>query len=130
MTTILNAGFVYGSEDEDVIIVGFADQEYDTRRYVLLQRSKHVSAEEELLGHGEVHIAINDERCSAYGAVERIILSESQVTIELDKDAAGSLGVNEKIAICFFKEAVDLLRLEADLKSLCSYRTGLFKSLS
>ena len=127
MTMTLNAGFVYGSEDEDAVIVGFADQEYYTHKYVLLQRSRQVSAEEETLGQGEVHIAINDERCSAYGAVERIVLSESQVTIRLNVGVAASIGVDDQIAICFAAEAVDLMRLQADLKLLCSHRTGLLK---
>lgn len=51
---------MYDNEDEDAVLVGFADKEHGTEHCVLLQRSKEVSAEEEALGQGEVHLSAAD----------------------------------------------------------------------
>ena len=118
MATTLNAGFVYSSEDDDVVIVGFADKEYETEHYVLLQRSKQVSAEEEALGQGEVHISTDDPSRASYGGIESVLLGASEVMIRLEQGTARLLGVDEEIAIRFDCEAVDVARLRDGLRLL------------
>lgn len=122
MATRLDAGFVYDSEDEDVILVGFADKEYQTQRYVLLQRSKQVSAEEEALGQGEVHISVDDQDRSAYGGIEHVVLDDSGVRIRLDRDTAAMLATEDEIVIRFEGQAADALRLRKALQLLFSGR--------
>jgi hypothetical protein len=118
MTTALDAGFVYDSEDEDVILVGFADKEYGTEHYVLLQRSKQVSAEEEALGQGEVHISVDDQDRSAYGGIQHVSLDDSGVRIRLDRDTAAALVTEDEIVIRFKGHAADVVRLRKALQRL------------
>ena len=125
MATRLDAGFVYDSEDEDVILVGFADKEYQTERYVLLQRSKQISAEEEVLGQGEVHISVDDQDRSAYGGIEQLVLDQSGVRIRLDRDTAAMLATEDEILISFDGQAADVLRLRKALQLLFGGRGDL-----
>ncbi len=39
MGTKLEAGYLYAQTEQDVILVGFADKEFDPEKYVLLQGS-------------------------------------------------------------------------------------------
>jgi hypothetical protein len=122
VVTTLDAGFVYDSEDDDVILVGFADKEYGTAHYVLLQRSKQVSAEEEALGQGEVHITVDDQDRSAYGGIERLVLDDSGVRIRLHRDTAAMLATEHDVVIRFQGQAADVVRLQKALQLLFAGR--------
>ncbi|MFJ7663969.1 Imm10 family immunity protein [Lysinibacillus sp. NPDC097162] len=96
MSILLKASFVYFSIDDETVLIGFADDEFETKEYVLFQKSLWI---EDILILNNVHITINSENRSAYGEILRIILSRKFISIFLSKDTASSLGVSDSIDI-------------------------------
>ncbi|MFJ5792663.1 Imm10 family immunity protein [Lysinibacillus sp. NPDC093197] len=96
MSILLKASFVYFSIDDETVLIGFADDEFETKEYVLFQKSLWI---EDIPVLNNVHITINSENRSAYGEILRIILSRKFISIFLSKDTASSLGVSDSIDI-------------------------------
>lgn len=96
MSILLKASFVYFSIDDETVLIGFADDEFETKEYVLFQKSLWI---EDIPILNNVHITINSENSSAYGEILRIILSRKFISIFLSKDTASSLGVPDSIDI-------------------------------
>lgn len=115
----LGAGFVYTQDDGEVAMVGFADQQYDTRAYVLLQRTLRPSGDDVRRGWDDVHITVDDETRSAYGGVKRITLFEKRVLIEVSPTTANHLGTREAIGVNMENAQVDVGQLAEMLKLLC-----------
>lgn len=101
MTTILDAGYTYSSDGDGVVTVGFADQQYDTQRYLLLQRSKNPSGQDQKLEHDQVHITIDDQSRSTYGGIRRIEIQPVMVKITLTTESAQQLGTDREIVVRF-----------------------------
>ncbi len=101
MSILLKASFVYFGIEDETIIIGFADDEFDTKEYVLFQKSLSV---EEIPILNKVHITLNSENRAAYGGIVRIILSKKLISIFLSKETASSLGVADSIEIEYATE--------------------------
>lgn len=101
MSILLKASFVYFGIEDETIIIGFADDEFDTKEYVLFQKSLSV---EEIPILNKVHITLNSENRAAYGGIVRIILSKKLISIFLSKETASSLGVVDSIHIEYATE--------------------------
>jgi hypothetical protein len=119
MPTLINAGFVYTQDDGEVVMVGFADEEYNTKEYVLLQRILNPSQEDKQHREDEVHIEVNDQRHSGYGGVRAIRLTRDSVTILLEPSIAEELRVESEIQVAISGTDLDLEALMRSLKFLC-----------
>src|SRR5579864_2094419 len=118
MASLFEAGCVYSSDDGEVVIVGFADSQFDTKRYVLLQRGKHPSGEDRALGHDQVHITVDDESHSNYGGIRTIELEPGLVRISLEPNAARLLGTDREIVIRFVSNSSEQAALVTRLMEL------------
>ncbi|MED3571404.1 Imm10 family immunity protein [Cytobacillus praedii] len=96
MSILLKASFVYCGIEDETLLIGFADDEFETKEYVLFQKSLCI---EDIPILNMVHITLNSENRSEYGGILRIILSRKLISIFLSKETARSLGVNESIDI-------------------------------
>ncbi|MCZ8518493.1 MULTISPECIES: Imm10 family immunity protein [Paenibacillus] len=105
------AHFLYSNFDEEmeVVLVGFADQEFETKEYILLQRSTESDDQDKALGLDKVHITINGEDCSDYCDIKEIILRSDSLEIILDDSTVKVLQIPNHIAIRF-NVAVDQLQ--------------------
>jgi hypothetical protein len=111
MSILLEASFVYCGIEDETILIGFADDEFDTKEYVLFQKSLFI---DDIPILNKVHITLNGENRAAYGGIVRIILSQKLISIILSKETASSLGVADSIDIEY---DVD----EKEFKSLISH---------
>jgi hypothetical protein len=118
-TTELNAGYVYTQNDGEVAIVGFADQQHETKAYVLLQRTLHPSSDDIRRGWDDVHITVDDQARSAYGGVKRITLLEKRVLIEVGPITAKHLGTAETISVNMADAKTDAGALAKMLRLVC-----------
>lgn len=96
MSTLLKASFVYFGMEDETLLIGFADDEFETKEYVLLQKSLCI---EDIPILSNVHITFNSEDRSEYGGIVKIIISRKLISIFLTKETARSLGVNDSIDI-------------------------------
>ena len=106
----------YQTQD-DVAMLGFADDEFKTTRYVLLQKDLEPSQRDLELAHDTLYIEIDDQRHSRYGGVVKAQLQESRLVLKLDPQAAADMSVDDTIEISFrvpmerLKEISNQLRL-------------------
>ncbi|KOP68272.1 hypothetical protein AMS62_25725 [Bacillus sp. FJAT-18019] len=96
MSILLKTSFVYFGVEDETLLIGFADDEFETHEYVLFQKSLY---NEDIPILNKVHITLNSEDRSEYGGILRIILSRKLISIFLSEDTARSLGVNDSINI-------------------------------
>ncbi|MBQ4898068.1 hypothetical protein KB559_04375 [Paenibacillus sp. Marseille-P2973] len=96
MSILLKASFVYCGIEDETILIGFADDEFETKEYVLFQKSLYIE-DNPLLN--KIHITLNSENRSQYGGILRIVLRRKLISIFLSEETARSLGVNDSIDI-------------------------------
>lgn len=96
MTTLLKASFVYYGIEDETLLIGFADNEFETKEYVLFQKPLCM---EDIPILNKVHITVNSQDRSEYGGIVRIIISRKLMSIFLSEETARSLGVNDLIDI-------------------------------
>ncbi|MGN7116866.1 Imm10 family immunity protein [Lysinibacillus odysseyi] len=96
MITLLKASFVYFGIEDETILIGFADDEFETKEYVLFQKSLCI---EDIPILNNVHITFNSEDRSEYGGIVKIIISRKLISIFLTKETARSLGITDSIDI-------------------------------
>ncbi|EGK14144.1 hypothetical protein HMPREF9374_0403 [Desmospora sp. 8437] len=125
MATILKCNFLYAQKENNVVIVGFADDEFNSKEYVLLQKSL-VSEEQDRLD--QVHITFNDPSRSAYGEIVKFVLKNDSVIIWIDSDTADMLETDEKIKIVFPVKKHDLGKVENYLRQIFSDQNETFVS--
>lgn len=104
MTTKLKAGFMYAQIENDVVVVGFADNEYNTNQYLLLQRTLCCTKQDCDLSLDKIHISYNDQTRSSYGGILNAILAEDSMELILDSETADALGTNTIIEVTFNKK--------------------------
>ncbi|GIP24539.1 Imm10 family immunity protein [Paenibacillus sp. J22TS3] len=130
MTTTLTANFLYAQIDEeiDVLMIGFADDEFETSEYILLQKTLNPSEEDIEAGFDEVHITYNDESQSIYGGISKFHFTPTRTEITLNEKAAGILNSSPVIVIHYDQEKVDciefhnyLLQMFSNEKEIYSY---------
>ncbi len=127
MATRLNAKFLYAQIENDVIMVGFADDEFETKDYVLLQKSLIFNEQDKELGFDKVHITYQDELYSKYGGIQKIVLDKGVCEILLDSKTGNILGTGEKIEILFPND-FDLSDVKNHLEQMFIHDTGSFVS--
>ncbi|MGN7360291.1 Imm10 family immunity protein [Paenibacillus sp. SAF-054] len=110
MNTVLNANFLYAQIDEDidVLMIGFADDEFDPQEYILLQKTLNPSEEDVVAGFDEVHLMYNDESQSLYGGISQFYLTPNRVEITLKENAAEVLHSSPVIVIHYDQENIDM----------------------
>lgn len=88
----LQANIVTVDEDGPITNIGFADEAYDTKGYVLLSFNREEPEE-------GLHIEINDQKWSGYRLVKTVRLLDSAAVIELTEKGVKELNVGPSITI-------------------------------
>ncbi|MFJ7646132.1 Imm10 family immunity protein [Lysinibacillus sp. NPDC097279] len=115
MSILQQASFVYVGIEDETLLIGFADDEFETKEYVLFQKSLSV---EDIPILNKVHITINSENRSAYGGILRIILSRKLVSIFLSKETASLLGVSDIVDIKYNIDEIEFNNLTSHFHKL------------
>jgi hypothetical protein len=110
------ATFVTYQNENDTVLLGFADSEFDTTNFLLLQRTLEPAQQDVALGPGGLHIQLNER--FAYGKVESASLRSGGLTLRLDQATAAAISNGEVIEIKFAFPELNLRELESQLRSL------------
>lgn len=121
MAAHLKAGCVYTSDEDDVVMVGFADQQYGARRYLLLQRARSVSEEERARGEDTVYLEVDGER-SEYDAIESIVVERTAAMVVLQAESAARLKTDQEILVSFRNDDHEYSQLLDGLRALWEHR--------
>lgn len=118
--TLLTANFVNLHDDEDFFMIGFADDQFDTNKYLILQKAKQYSKQDIELGLDEIYISFSDEIHSAYGGIKHVILSNDlNVKLEINQATSKKLGTNQIIIITIDDSKVSYAQLKNYLEIIC-----------
>ncbi|HEY1082709.1 MAG TPA: Imm10 family immunity protein [Prosthecobacter sp.] len=79
--TSFKATYCYAEDEGSSLTAGLADCRDNTHHYVLFQRAKISSVEDQALGFDQPHIEINDQRWSGYGSVDKIRVENEKLTV-------------------------------------------------
>lgn len=111
------ASCITWQNEDGVALLGFADDEFNTTRYLLLQRTLEPDPQDCGLSHDRVYIELNDQSRSAYGDVEEARLRKPGVTFRFDPTTAAAVSSGESVEIAFdvtvrrLEEMAEQLRL-------------------
>ncbi len=129
MTTKFESSFLYAQVDEnDVIMVGFADDEFETNDYVLFQKSSVSNEQDKKLGFDKVHITYCNQVHSTYGDILKFVLKNGLAEITFDSRTASELSIDEQLEIVFPPNDAKLAEVKHYLAQMFIDKDGVFKS--
>lgn len=115
--TLFTANYVYGNEVDGVLIAGMADDQFETTRYVLFQKSLNPTADDVALGFDRVHIALDDAENGVYGELVSVVLNAACLQVGVDAATSAALGVDKTFTVALSSSVTGLepfvLMLEA-----------------
>ena len=114
-SSLFHATCLAAIKDEFGWVVGLADREFGTRRYLQFQRADVSDVRDQALGMDTYYVEKDDQSNSCYGGIESIVLSANSIQMKLDNTASQSLALDESVLITF----------DADEQSLVRFRRGL-----
>jgi hypothetical protein len=76
---------------DDFWLVGFADEKFDTRQYLTLQRSYNDDEQDIELGMNTYHVERDDQSCSGYGGIDRFELYRDRAVVRFTPTGAKQL---------------------------------------
>ena len=115
----LSARYAFVENDGTVVTVGFADQQYDTKDCVLLQRTLKPSKGDIARGWDHIHIMVSDQLRSSYGGVEEIGLWQDHADITLAPDTASQVRAGTVLRVDLSADVANLAEVREMLKLLC-----------
>jgi hypothetical protein len=96
-----SAACVSVEEGKSRWFVGFADAEFNAKRYLVLQRERCPQDQDVVLGLSGYHIEVDDQGQSCYGGIKCFELFFDQVVVEFDDDALSTFG-GQKVIVASF----------------------------
>ena len=101
-------------------LVGFADKNFDTEIYLMLQRSYEEEEQEQdiQLGMNTYHIEWCDQEKSGYGGITQFVLKPTSAEVYFEPKVAASLGSMEHVSITFGLQASELQALKEALQRI------------
>jgi hypothetical protein len=112
------ASCVTWQHEPDAATLGFADDEIDTKEYLLLERTLKPDKQERELGMDRLYIELNSQKRSAYGSVEEVRFERSSLVFRLDMATASKVSNGEAIEVEVDNSQVDLKQLAKHLRFL------------
>ena len=100
-----NSQIVTWQLEEDFWLLGFADHEFETKEYLMLQRAFEFDENDVELGLNSYYFEINDQGCSSYGGIERFDVWSDRVRIAFEPQKALDLGIEPMLEIHFKLES-------------------------
>lgn len=128
MSTKVNAKFVYSNIEDDLVMVGFANDEFEPTEYLLLQQNITCSEQDKKLGHDKAYITLNSEIHASYGGIKKVVLKDLKINVLVDKQTANKLGSEEQIEIILQKAISKPELLKQHLSLIFKREPGVFVS--
>lgn len=112
MTASFHANCVTVEDRDDFWLVGFADDEFKTRDYLLLQRGVEDDEQDLVFGMNTYHVERNDQKWSGYGGIESFELHRDRVKICFSKAGGNRMGSVTEMEITFQTDGDEYARLK------------------
>ena len=73
------ATFFTAASEDDVLTVGFADDEYDPHHFLLLQAAADYDEQDEALGLDTYDVQIGEPELAGYGGVDTVLIAPDKM---------------------------------------------------
>ena len=103
---------------KDFRLVGFADDPFEPRDFLLLQRSYEDDEQDSRLGMNTYHVERNGQLWSCYGGIERFKLCRDRVKVSFTKEGSRLLGNVPGMEITFNVEESKFNELQRGLRQV------------
>lgn len=111
------ANHVFSDNDGEMCIVGFADDESNPSKFVIIQKLLAPTESERAMRLGGVHLQVEDESRSAYDAIESVQVEADRVKISLRQEVRAILKIDRDISIDCSHPAFE--KSISELKKMC-----------
>ncbi len=101
--------------DGEFHLVGFADREFNTKTYLMLQRALDFDEQDVALGMDTYHVEWCGQENSGYGGITRFSLQSGCAEIEFTQDVAEALDGMQRLTITFRLTPFERLALKKAL---------------
>lgn len=122
MTTFSFPATCIATKDPDGFchLAGFADQQHDTRHYLMLQRSfeEDEDDQDEALGMDTYHVEWCGQQNARYGGIARFVLKRDAAEISFQAEAVEDMDGLEHLSIAFDLPAGEYGDLKAALSEV------------
>lgn len=118
------ANCVTFEEADGVVMIGFADDEFNTNEYVLLQRTLEPDEQDRKLGLDGVHLQVDSPNQSGYDCIRDIQVTRSTIRIEINPEAQSAFNCDE-VQIMFDIDDERYSSMLAHLKNVVDDRATL-----
>jgi len=99
MTYKFTANHIFNEDDSYMIMLGFADDEFEPSQFVIIQKAHEYDDQDMKLGMDKLHIQVEDQSRSQYGGISAINVTGNSLVIKLDDSGKSSLKINGDIEI-------------------------------
>lgn len=121
MTTILKYNFVNSDEENGVLTAGFADEQFDTKEYLLFQNWIDAEAEGE---EDEIYMERDGQSQGTYEGINKFILFRDNALLSLSAEAAQILDTEQEISILFSATDDEFQKLKKGLEIIFANRSN------
>lgn len=99
----------------DCHLVGFADDKFDTRVYLMLQRAFEHDEQDVELGMDTYHVEWCSQDNSGYGGISQFVLGPDGANVTFEPEAVDELDGMEHLAISFRVSPAEFVTLQEAL---------------
>ena len=101
MAVVFHANCVAIDDMEDFWLVGFADDKFKARDYLMLQRRFEDDEQDVALGMNTYHVERNGQEWSGYDGILAFELKRDRAKVTFTKDGAAKMGKVTEMEITF-----------------------------
>lgn len=118
MDYLFKADFFDLQNDEGVFVLALAERPDGIGKHVILQKTIEPDEQDVASGADTVHIQVEGEERSGYGAIRKVAFSDGEIRIDLNDEGKDVLGIGGRIVMTVPRndpKVVECLRELADV---------------
>jgi hypothetical protein len=119
MDYYLNASHVFLQDDGEIIMLGFADDEFEPSKFVMIQKNHQYDDQDRKLGMDKIHIQVEDQSRSSYGGITKVEIDNGVIKVSLSSSCKKILSVEGDIVLDCPPSHPEFNSVAAELKKLC-----------
>lgn len=119
MNYCFDATHIFAHDDGCMVMIGFADDEFEPSRFVILQKAHKYDDQDKKMGMDKIHIQVEDESRSKYGGINAVTISEVLIRVSLSDDTKSALSIDGDIEATVSSAHPAFEEVKSQLKRIC-----------
>lgn len=119
MSYCFDATHIFTQDDGYMVMIGFADDEFEPTKFVILQKAHEYNDQDKQMGMDKINIQVEDESRSKYGGINAVNFSEGMIKVSLSDDTKSALSVDGDIEAAISVDHPAFEEVKYHLKKIC-----------